>query len=142
MTSFKEQLDAAYQKKVVDRMNRAVRTAGLSIFREVVMATPVDTGRARANWNIDLNLVDVQLVNPEAGVHNAKDKKGDYTFDGTNEALAAVARYKMSDVIYISNNLPYINRLNQGTSTQAPANFVETGVAIGLQQTKEIMGNE
>lgn len=88
--------------------------------------TPVDTGRARSNWNVDINIVDVQIVEP-----TSKDP-------GPEKALSAIARYKLNDVAYISNNLPYIRRLNEGYSQQAPAAFVETAVDIGKRQAQEL----
>jgi hypothetical protein len=34
--------------------------------------------------------------------------------------------------VYISNNLPYIDRLNKGHSKQAPAGFIESAINAGL----------
>lgn len=36
----------------------------------------------------------------------------------------------------ITNNLPYINRLNNGHSKQSPANFVEKAIALAIQEAK------
>lgn len=118
MSTFKSQLDQAYEKKVVQRLEDSVRFFALSFYSGVKMMTPVDTGRARANWGLDINIIDVSIVEPAS-------PKG---FD-------AVARYKLSDVINISNNLPYIRRLNEGYSGQAPAGFVEDAIIQARGQT-------
>lgn len=36
----------------------------------------------------------------------------------------------------ITNNLPYINRLNNGHSKQSPAHFVEKAIMLAIQETK------
>lgn len=119
MKSFQQQLDDAYQKKVVERLENAVRFFALSFYGGVKLMTPVDTGRARANWGMDINMIDVSLVEPDS----PKDAE-------------AVVRYKLKDIIYISNHLPYINRLNEGHSDQAPAGFVEDALLLATSQTE------
>ena len=44
------------------------------------------------------------------------------------EATALVSGVKAGDTVYISNNLEYIQALNEGHSQQAPAGFVEKAV--------------
>lgn len=125
--SIKDQILAAMKKKVYDPHNKVVRATALAAMRNLVMETPVATGRARNNWNADLNKVDASTTeeaNPNA--------------TGMDKINIAIAGYKDGDTVYISNNLPYIVRLNEGHSTQAPAGFVEAGVALAKRQGKEI----
>lgn len=123
-SDFRAQLDAAYEKKVVQRGEEAVRFTGLSLITHLKNDTPVDTGRARANWHIDLNVVDVRLVEPNEGL-------------SPDAVATVVARYKMGGVIYISNNLPYIRRLNDGYSQQAPAGFVDDDIIRAKNDTMQ-----
>ncbi len=53
-----------------------------------------------------------------------------------NQARAVLATKKPGQKIYITNNLPYIRRLNDGYSKQAPAGFVERAVLIGRKMRK------
>lgn len=125
--SLKDQLDAAYKRKVEENLEKTVRATALAVMTNIVSNTPVDTGRARNNWNADINTVDASIteeVNPNT--------------TGTEKITAALVSYKLSDTINISNNLPYIRRLNEGHSKQAPANFVEKAVMVGKRQGKEI----
>lgn len=101
-----------------------VQTA-LSVQREVVMNTPVDTGRARSNWF---------MGNGSAPRHVTEDTTAQNLMDG----IAQAQKIKSDDTVYISNNLPYINRLNDGHSQQAPAGFVEKAVQVGKQKVEEI----
>jgi hypothetical protein len=46
-------------------------------------------------------------------------------------AEAAIAANKTADVLVIFNAVPYIRRLNEGSSRQAPAGFIEKAVLAG-----------
>ncbi len=72
-------------------------------------------GRARFNWQ---TAIGVQLT----GVLEDVDPSGVKTIDRGKDALA---NYQLGPEIIITNNVPYIERLNNGHSTQAPAGFVE-----------------
>lgn len=115
---FRRQLETAYKVKVEGTLEKDVRRTALAVDRELVLNTPVDTGRARSNWIPSLNVPEVRLVEP--------GQKPD--------VAAATASYKLSDIIFISNSLPYIKRLNDGHSKQAPAGFVEASVQAGAAQ--------
>jgi len=97
-----------------------IKTSG-AILQTVVLATPVDTGRARGNWQVGLGT-------PISSVKNAADKSGS---GAISQGISRAASAKSKQNIYISNNVPYINRLNDGYSAQAPAGFVEQAVAVG-----------
>lgn len=121
---------------VSNNADRLVRRCALAVDAAVVIATPVDTGRARANWQVE--------VGQEAtGVLDEVDKSG-------QGALATGARviqsYKGGSSINLTNNLPYIERLNDGWSAQAPAGFVERAVQIGVDavasEAAKIVGGE
>lgn len=95
----------------------------LTVDQTVVSSTPVDTGRARGNWQVSLGF-------PVVEEQDLVDKAGTVTI----AAGAAVIRSRQSgQTIFISNNVPYIGRLNQGSSSQAPANFVEMAVMDGIR---------
>jgi hypothetical protein len=108
-------------KAVEENADTLVRKTALAIDTGVVMATPVKTGRARANWRVQAGSMNPETLpppsSPGAGVSAA-----------LAEALTAVAEYRGEGEIHISNNLPYIHRLNAGSSTQAPEGFVELAV--------------
>lgn len=115
--SFKGQLDAFHAKAMlfVDQTRRA---AILELFRLVVMGTPVDTGRARGNWQVTLNApagATLERTDPNGGIVLA-------------EVMANMGG--LLDVVYFSNNLPYIERLEYGWSQQAPEGMVRRHVAM------------
>ena len=121
MVGFQAQLDAAFKKKVTENLEKTVRAVALVVDSTLVATTPVLTGRARANWNPSLNVPDTALREPN-------QKK---PIDPINSA------YKITDTILISNNLPYIKRLNEGYSKQAPAGFVDAALERGKRAVEQ-----
>jgi hypothetical protein len=107
--------------KIPDRADAIVRQVATGIDRVVVKSTPVDTGRARGNWQATLGA-------PADGVVSTLSPSG---AEAIAQADAVIATYRGGPgaVICITNNLPYIVPLNNGHSAQAPAGFVERAVA-------------
>ena len=106
-----------------------MRMAALAADQAVVLGTPVDKGRARSNWIVSLGAPSRSTVDPYV-----PGKGGSTAGDNANAALAqgaaVIGGYSglIHGSIVISNNLPYIGRLNAGSSKQAPAGFVEKAV--------------
>lgn len=120
---------------VVDGTSVIVRKCALAVDAAVVLGTPVDTGRARSNWQVELD-------QPAQGTIDAyaPGKEGSTKGPNAQAAIAqgqqVVAAYKPGQVIHITNNLAYIGRLNEGHSAQAPAGFVEAAVLAGVAQIR------
>jgi len=93
----------------------AVRKIALDITADVVMMTPVDTGRARANWLPSLQV-------PNTAITDQTDKSGGKAM---SEMAAVASSFQIGDTIWLSNNLPYILKLENGHSKQAPQGMVE-----------------
>jgi hypothetical protein len=102
------------------------RVAALIVNQTIVLATPVDTGRARGNWVASLG-------GPVTSILDTEDKSGQETISRNN---STIGRSKPHGDIWLSNNLPYISRLNEGSSSQAPAMFVEQAIQIGLRSSR------
>ena len=114
----------AFAKTVVKDHGDQCRRAGLEILSRVVLSTPVDTGRARGNWQTTLNApatAEVERLDP-SGASAISDGTG--TINGAPQF----------PLICIANNLPYIGALNYGKppgkqhSKQSPLQFVELAV--------------
>lgn len=103
-------------------VNETVRRVAVAVNQTITLATPVDTGRARANWQ-------VSLVGPETSQRNETDRGGSATIARNNAVIAGFEGGK----IWLSNNVPYIGRLNEGWSAQAPAGFVEKAIQAGVR---------
>lgn len=119
------------QKNVLDFVEEIVADEmGLlarNITREVKDNTPVDTGHAMSNWMPSIG-------SPFTGINGSKENvtEADYS-----SRLASLSSYKLSNGdIFISNNVEYITKLNEGSSKQAPRAFVQTAMEVGAQQTR------
>lgn len=126
---------AANVRENVEHLRRAVATEMLST---VVRATPVDTGKARSNWKVGIGVPDTDVQDP----YSPGMKLGLSESANASAAIAAgnavIAMSSPDDVLYISNSVPYINRLNDGYSKQAPAGFVERALAAGQSRARRV----
>lgn len=114
----------------------AVREVAKAVGTTVVYATPVDTSRARLNWQGSVAL-------PKAGVLLAAPLQPPSSNYGRNIALssinqATIAYNGQKGGIWITNNLDYIQDLNNGSSRQAPANFVAMAVLTGINAVSKV----
>ena len=87
----------------------AIRKICLDLASSIILKTPVDTGRARANWQTSVNNVHNDTV-------NTTDKAGGATI----AAAATGAQNAPGNVFYITNNLPYIASLEFGLYRPGP----------------------
>jgi hypothetical protein len=94
-----------------------IRKITMEAFKRVILKTPVDTGRARANWSIGegttFSIMDT-------------DKSGTATLRRTSEGVNA---WECTGSIFLTNNLAYILPLEYGHSKQAPGGMVRLTVA-------------
>jgi hypothetical protein len=107
-----------FERKTLDKMSRAARKITLEAFSNVIMMSPVDTGRFRGNWQAAIGDIPggtVEAVDPNGTVVIAK-------------VQGVTAGMEPGDVIYMANNLPYAQRLEDGHSRQAPAGMVKLTV--------------
>lgn len=112
---------SAFVAKANGRADKVVREICLNLLTDIVYNTPVDTGRARANWFTSIGSASTDSV-PYTG---GKDAAGGASI---NRSMADVAK-ATGQVFYISNNLPYIYRLEfEGWSKQAPRGMVRIAI--------------
>lgn len=79
--------------------------------------TPVDTGWASSNWQLGVG-------RRPSGVLGSPDSVPRGEAD-----VGPVLRYTIKDgPVWVANNVPYISRLNDGYSQQAPAGFIQRAV--------------
>lgn len=106
----------AKSEKAVDKTVRAITFA---LFREVIMRTPVDSGRLKGNWQASVNA-------PATGTVTTTDKSGAVTI-----ASMAAGIGGWGSQTYLANNLPYAHRIEfDGWShTKAPAGMARVSLA-------------
>ena len=107
-----KKIELFYRSKIESAMKMAL----VECLRQLTISTPVDTGRARWGWFVTVGSPSTEI--PPEGHYSIPDV--------TSRANVSVS----SDVTaYIANNVPYIVKLNNGSSKQAPARFAERSAA-------------
>lgn len=107
---------AKFRNKTDEEMVNIVRKIALEAFKRIILRTPVDTGRARANWG-------VKIGSPRAAFEiEATDKSGGRTIAAATETTLG---FDADGSIFMTNNLPYIEALENGRSQQMPTGMVK-----------------
>lgn len=99
-----------YSKRTDKAMRDIFRRAVIIWFVNTVMRTPVNTGRARSNWQVSDNVAATGTI--------------DVVFNPV-PLIQAHIESSTAPVLVLTNNLPYIQRLENGWSAQAPAGMVK-----------------
>lgn len=105
---------------VEQQMEKLLRVTVLETDARLKAASPVDTGRFRASWQVGENAA-----------------PGGQKPEGSYSAIPAIERInyqreRVGNIYSVHNNLPYAERLAQGWSRQAPAGWVQ-GIAKDIQ---------
>lgn len=95
----------AFAAKAKTSLDETVRAVTFELFTGIITSTPVDTGRARGNWQTTTET----------------PASGELDRTGSMESLAEVASSSggAGSITYLTNNLPYIIPLEEGHSDQA-----------------------
>lgn len=110
-------------------MKLVIQKISMEAFRRIIYRTPVDTGRARANWGCTIG-------KPRTPAEiESTDKSGSST---TAAMVATVQGFSGDGSTFLVNNLPYINELENGSSKQMPSGMVRATMA----EMAGFMGNK
>ncbi|MDQ1446816.1 MAG: hypothetical protein QOI20_3280 [Acidimicrobiaceae bacterium] len=97
---------------------------------EIVAATPVDTTWARSNW--------VPYVGePPTAPNGSPDDVGAAASAQQSAIAAVIANRDPEAELGLANNAPYIQQLNEGSSPQAEAEFVEHAIERADERVKQ-----
>lgn len=95
---------------VEEQVGMKIRAISIQILNKIDEASPVDTGRFRRN-----NMV--SLMSPDYSITDEVDPGGVMALQ---IGIAVISRAANYGIIYIQNNLPYAEALENGHSKQAP----------------------
>ena len=117
-----------FAEKTLDKLEAGFKKVAFGLSEDIIMATPVDSGRARGNWFPEIN-----------SFSNQEDNNADGSGSVAISKVAAKTRaLKLGQTFTLTNNLPYIVKLEYGLyplnskgsktisgfSTQAPQGMV------------------
>lgn len=124
-----------FDADVKKRVNKFKISFAKTILFYLIHRTPVDTSTALSNWIVGLSKAKNRVIEAHQ-----------FGVDGsTRSASAGVAmslggaiiqRAKVGEIVYITNNVDYIELLNMGYSKQAERHYIERCVSDAVEQMK------
>jgi len=104
------------ESKIDQTLNKGIRATLFEVSVAIIKETPADLGTARRNWQASVGRGATGEIAAEGSVRSSEAK-----------AIAEVDQtvsVAVGDLYYLTNNLPYIERLEYGWSEQAPGGMV------------------
>lgn len=108
---------AEYGDRIEGNYNSIRKEATAGMATDLIDDTPKDTEQASGNWRVGI------------GSRAAGFIRGALAAQAKSQARTAVAGAPAGARMIVSNDAPYIDRLNDGWSKQAPRGFVQAVVS-------------
>ena len=130
--------------KSMERKRKAVEKAGselavdcaLTAVGHLAYHTPVDTSQALSSWVTTLDAPSSAKLTPHfAGKFGSTLRAS--AAETLRRAKEVLKNKKPGQVIYITNNQPYIRKLNDGTHSKQPGGFVEAALLLMRRTVKK-----
>lgn len=116
---------AIVAKEIANNGEKAVRRAAVAADTAIVTTTPVNTGRAKGNWNASVGSEDISTS-------DVTDPSGQATMSAHQQTIEQWRLGK--GPIFLANGLPYILPLENGSSSQAPTGMTQHGIDAARAQ--------
>lgn len=108
--------------------DKVIQKVCLEISSSIILRTPVDTGRARGNW-------EASIGTPSSKTTESLSKSGQSAI----RKASALSKDAPGSKFFLVNNLPYIKKLEEGSSGQAPAGMVAVTIAAFKNIVKRLL---
>lgn len=95
-----------------------------NIDNELTYTNPFLSGQALANWTVSVDSPDEKFY------------EGQLERPANQSPKILETEFVTRKDIYITNSVPYIQKLNNGSSDQAPSLFIEMAMLAGVQKVK------
>lgn len=120
MTTFSLDI-SKFAEKAGKEADKTVREICFNLYKDITYGTPVDTGRARANWFTSIDAPSSETIEFAGGGAAAGAL-------AIGRAMPDIAK-ATGNILWMTNNLPYIYRLEyEGWSKQAPRGMVRIAI--------------
>lgn len=97
---------------VVKNAEDQVKKIVMDTVQSLVVTSPVDTGAYRASHIVSIGTADYGVREPST--------------NAVQDAAIQAVKFKLGNLVYIQNNKPYAERLENGWSDQAPQGIYST----------------
>lgn len=106
-----------FRKRSIKAADDTRKAITIELFNSVILDTPVKHGRARGNWQTSEG-------RPKSGVVDRVDPNGSQAVAEVQQNLGGG-----DTTVFLTNNLPYAEPLEYGSSKQAPEGMARKNVA-------------
>lgn len=113
------------------------------VHTDLAQVTPVDTGAAMSNWQVSLNAPVTGAADPFVPSPRGRMIGGKWTHTvdpqithqsnigpALDAAKLIIEAKQPGEAIFITNNVPYIQPLDEGHSSQIPSGFVDRSLIL------------
>lgn len=114
--SFALQIDADFGQMTQELREDVGEIAKIAL-TSIVRRTPVKLGRARGSWRVTIGIIETRNI-------ETLDVDGSITISNGSEVIDTFINSNSWRPIIIQSNIPYIGRLEDGYSLQAPSGMV------------------
>lgn len=105
--------------KIKGDMHKFYRQVCIEVLKRIVLRTPVQTGRARGNWQTEIG----RAASGVLSVEGSEGSMADMAISGGISKLADIPAFS---VVHITNNLEYLYYLEyERRSSQYPEGMIE-----------------
>lgn len=126
-----------FEKQVKNKVVTIKRYYAQTILFYLVTRTPVDTSKALSNWIVGIN----KSKNRQIEAHSIGSRGSTEPYSSSvTMALgsAIIKRARVGEIVYITNNVDYIELLNMGYSSQAERHYIQHCVDQAVEQVKRM----
>lgn len=109
---------------VEEQLAQRVRVIAMAMLNEIVLKSPVDTGRFRGN----------NVVSVGAPIYISTDNVDKSGSETVQRGLSMMSGLEPFTQVFIQNNLPYAQALEDGHSKQAPPKGIYEASFHGVTQ--------
>lgn len=109
---------SSFIAEVEEGNERIIKGTVIALYGDIIRFSPVKLGRFRANWFLSGK-------NPSTKETEDTDKLGQRTI---NEVTNQILSSRQFDVFTLTNNLPYSEKIEMGSSKFAPQGVVRVNV--------------
>jgi hypothetical protein len=112
------------------RANETKKAVTRVVAADLIEVTPVDISTALSNWQVGIGGAPLGPIPAYVEGSFGSTEKASESI-AIEQAELYIHAAEPGESVFISNKVEYITKLNEGSSRQAPANFVERSVLLG-----------
>lgn len=125
-----------YSSRIVPAIIRDVQAdITIAIYRNIVRNNPVLTGLSRFNWFATIGTKSSETTTAVSPVSFGTAAAGE-ELDRLRPMLTALRLLPLGQKVWLTNNLPYIDLLENGSSKMAPHGIAELAILQALEGVK------